>query len=348
MSFLIYGANGFTGRLIAREAARRGEDFILAGRNREEIEALGRELQRPVRVFDLQDSAATREAIRGMSAVLHCAGPFIKTSKAMVDAALAEKVHYLDITGEIAVFERVMARDAEAKAHGVALIPGVGFDVVPTDCLAAELHELMPDAVDLKLAFFSPGARISRGTFRTMIEGLGDGGAVRRGGKIVNVPLDHEVREIEFSCGKRMTMTLPWGDVSSAFYSTAIPDITVYAGRSPREIKRIRRMKLFLPLMRLGFMKRIAGKFADRLPGPDEAARRSNRVYVWGRVSNASGESIERRLSTVEAYEFTARSALAAVKRISEGVAAGALTPSLAFGKDFVKTIEGTEMEPGA
>ncbi|HWS71956.1 MAG TPA: saccharopine dehydrogenase NADP-binding domain-containing protein, partial [Thermoanaerobaculia bacterium] len=147
MQFLIYGANGYTGELIAREAARRGLKPILAGRSREAIEPLARELGLESRIFGVD---APR--LEGVDVVLHCAGPFSQTSAPMVSACLAAKAHYLDITGELAVFEAVHARDAEAKRAGIALIPGVGFDVVPTDSVAAMLADSLPGATDLVLA----------------------------------------------------------------------------------------------------------------------------------------------------------------------------------------------------
>src|SRR6059058_4580809 len=151
--FLIYGANGYTGELIAREAVRRGHRPILAGRHAERIEPLAGELQCPWRVFDLLDA----KEVEGVALVLHCAGPFVHTSAPMVRACLAAGTHYLDITGEITVFESIMAIDAEARRRGVTLLPGVGFDVVPTDCLAAMLARRLPDADDLTLAFYSKG-----------------------------------------------------------------------------------------------------------------------------------------------------------------------------------------------
>src|SRR6187402_1304471 len=111
----------------------------------------------------------------------------------MVDACLAERVPYLDITGEIAVFEAAAARDAEAKAAGVVLLPGAGFDVVPSDCLAAHLKRRLPSATSLALAFQVLGG-VSRGTATTAVENLARGGMVRRAGKLVAVPAAYKTR----------------------------------------------------------------------------------------------------------------------------------------------------------
>ncbi len=225
---MIYGANGYTGELIAREAVKRGERPVLAGRNAAAIEPLARELGLEWRAFDL-----ARPDLSGVQLVLHCAGPFMHTSRPMVDACLAAGVHYLDITGEIAVFEAVFRRDAEARQRRVTLLPGVGFDVVPTDCLAAQLHAELPDANELWLAFFTRSG-VSRGTLRTMIEGAGLGGAIRRDGRIKVVPQMYDVQEIPFTSGPKLAMTIPWGDISTAYRSTGIPNIRVYSSQPKR------------------------------------------------------------------------------------------------------------------
>ncbi|MGA8809555.1 MAG: saccharopine dehydrogenase NADP-binding domain-containing protein, partial [Thermoanaerobaculia bacterium] len=202
--FLIYGANGYTGELIAREAVRRGHKPVLAGRNAEKLAPPAKELGLESRAFPLD-----KPQLDGVDAVLHCAGPFVHTSAPMVRACIAAGVHYLDITGEIPVFEEIMARTDDAARAGVTLIPGVGFDVVPTDCLGAMLAARLPGATELELAFYSPGAEISRGTLKTMIESIGDGGAIREDGKIVRVPPAYDAKEITFSIGPRMAMTIP-------------------------------------------------------------------------------------------------------------------------------------------
>jgi short subunit dehydrogenase-like uncharacterized protein len=335
--WMIYGANGYTGELIAREAARRGQRPILAGRNATAIEPLARELGLEWRAFDL-----TRPDLAGVQLVLHCAGPFLHTSKAMVNACLAAGAHYLDITGEIGVFERVFARDAEAKQRNVTLLPGVGFDVVPTDCLGAMLHADLPDANELWLAFSARGAGVSRGTLKTMIEGAGLGGAIRRDGRIVVVPQLFDVREIPFESGPRIAMTIPWGDVATAYRTTGIPNIRVYSSQPRSAIKRMRWMKRVLPLLRIGPIRKLALKLADRRGGPSETVRESARVELWGRVTNARGEERTRTMSVVEGYKFTVLSSVAAVEGVLANPRPGAFTPAGFFGAEFVKTIPGT------
>lgn len=333
--WMLYGANGYTGAITAREAVRRGHAPVLAGRNREEIEALARELGCEARVFDLD-----RIDLSGVEVVLHCAGPFAYTSGPMVQACLDAGVHYLDITGEIAVFEAVFARDEEAHRRNVLLLPGAGFDVVPTDCLAAMLHARMPDADELWLAFLSRGG-VSRGTMKTMLDSIGEGGAIRQDGRIVRVPAMFDVRTIPFESGERPAMAIPWGDVATAYRSTGIPNIRVYRGASEGTIRRTRRYARLAPLLRIKPLKRMLQAYVSRtITGPTEQQRATGSVELWGRVANARGEELTMTLRTSEGYDFTVRSSLAAVDRVLAGIGkSGALTPSQAFGSEFVHEV---------
>jgi short subunit dehydrogenase-like uncharacterized protein len=262
----------------------------------------------------------------------------------MVDACLAAGAHYLDITGEIAVFEAIFARDAEARQRNMTLLPGVGFDVVPTDCLTAMLHAELPDANELALAFFARGASVSRGTLKTMIEGAGYGGAIRRDGRIVRVPQLYDVRTIPFASTPRLAMTIPWGDVATAYRTTGIPNIRVYSAQSPRAIRRMRWMQRVLPLLRLKPLRALALRFAEKQQGPSAELRETGRVELWGRVANARGEERARTMSVVEGYHFTIQSALAAVERVLASPRAGAFTPAELLGATFVTEIPGTTL----
>jgi short subunit dehydrogenase-like uncharacterized protein len=344
VTWLIYGANGYTGELVAREAVARGHSPILAGRHREKVGALAAELGLTARVFPLESPATVAAELYGVKAVLHCAGPFILTARPMVEACLGTGAHYLDITGEIGVFERVLAQTEAARRAGVVLLPGVGFDVVPTDCLAARLSAALPDATELTLAFFAERGEASRGTLLTMIESLPHAGAVRRDGKIVEVPIAFDAREIPFSCGPRWTMTIPWGDVSTAFHSTGIPNIRVYTGTPPGTIRRLKRIRPLVPLAGWGPVKRLARRWVERkvAGGPGAEARETSRVYLWGEVKNEKGRTVTATLETPEGYALTAVAAVRCMEKALAGeVAPGAWTPSRAFGADFVGTLPG-------
>jgi len=339
MAFLIYGASGYTGQLIAELARERGEIPILAGRSADKVRPLAEKLGFAWRAFALE-----RPDLRDVRLVLHCAGPFSATSRPMVDACLHARAHYLDITGEIDVFESVLDRDDEARRQGIVLLPGAGFDVVPSDCLAALLKQQLPSATSLELAF-APIGRSSPGTLKTSIEMLPRGGLVRRGGKLVRVPPAHEVREIPFADKPRLAMSVPWGDVATAWRSTRIPDITVFMSAKPATIRAARLSRFAAPLLALAPVQEYLKLRIDRtVRGPDAAERARGGAQFWGRASDGT-RSVEMTMSLPEGYTFTAQAALECARRVLAGeVNPGAWTPSLAFGAGFAATLPGVRV----
>lgn len=344
--WLIYGANGYTGELIAREAVARGLRPTLAGRNGQALNRLGSELGLPVRVFRLDDPAEVAQHLRPYAAVLHCAGPFIQTSRPMVEACFQAGVHYLDITGEYTVFEALAGLDRQARAAGVVLLPGVGFDVVPTDCLAAHLARRLPTATWLTLAFRGGGG-ISRGTALTMALNLGAPAVVRRNGNLLEVPPGWKVSTFDFGDGPRSAVTIQWGDVSTAFRSTGIPNIEVYSAAGRRTIRWLRRARWLRPLLTSRFVRQLAQARVRRtVTGPSDEARAQGSTAVWGEVIDGNGRRIRARLRGPEGYTLTAIAAVMAMTRVLHGdCAAGFLTPSLAFGPDFVLDVPGVVRE---
>jgi short subunit dehydrogenase-like uncharacterized protein len=343
---LIYGANGYTGRLIVAEAVRRGLRPILSGRTAAEVNALGAEYTLESRPASLDNPGALDDALTGCSAVIHCAGPFSRTSRAMVDACLRNKVHYLDITGEIAVFEATATRSGEAERAGVMLMPGAGFDVVPSDCLAAHLKRRLPTASWLTLAFHA-GTGLSRGTATTMVENIDRGGAIRRGGKITPVPAAWRERDIDFGDKVRHCVTLGWGDVSTAFRSTGIPNIEVYAAASASAIRGLKMARVFGGVLAAGpVQKFLKSRINAGEAGPGEDVRRRATARLWGEAWDDFGTRVRSRLKTPDGYSLTASTAVASVMRVLAGAAVpGYQTPSMAFGADFILEIEGTVRE---
>lgn len=345
-NFLLYGANGYTGRLIAQMATERGLRPVLAGRDRAGIEQLARELNLEHQVFALEDAKALDAALGEVAAVLHCAGPFSRTSRLMADACLRTQTHYLDITGEAAVIESLAARDVEARRSGVMLLPCVGFDVVPTDCLAAHLNRRLPGATRLALAIQGTG-RVSRGTATTMVENINRGGLIRRDGKLTGVPAAWKTREIDFGRGMVTATTIPWGDVATAFYSTGIPDIVVYAA-IPGSLRRL--MKLSRAFGWLLGSQPVQSFLKNRIrsqpPGPNERERERGKSFVWGEVQDEAGQRAVSRLRGPEGYKFTALAALAIIKHVLAGnFSVGFQTPSKAYGADLVLEVEGVTRE---
>lgn len=344
-AWMLYGANGYTGALIAEEAARRGERPILAGRREDAVRPLAERLGLPWRVFPLEAPDEIARQLEGVAAVLLCAGPFSVTSAPVVQACLAAGVHYLDITGELSVFEACHGRDAEAQARRVVVMPGVGFDVVPSDCLALALAEALPGAKRLELGIAAIG-QPSRGTAKTMLEGLAEGGAIRRDGRIVRVPHGWRSMEVPFRDHPRRTVSAPWGDVSTAWYSTRIPDIVVYMSLPRAQVTLARPLGV---LMRAKPLRRLAAALVERtVAGPDAAERERGRSQLWGRVTDAAGRSVEGTLVTPEGYALTVTAALECTRRVAGGeVRPGALTPAMAFGSRFVTELPGCDLRVG-
>lgn len=345
MDWMIYGANGYTGALIAREAKTRGASPILAGRNAAKIGELARELSLPSRVFSLDDPLAIAAALHGVGLVLNCAGPFSKTADLLMRACLAAKAHYLDITGEIDVLEGAHRFNADAKSAGVVLCPGVGFDVTATDCIALMLKTALPEAHELALGFESDH-RMSPGTAKTLVEGLGKSGKIRRGGRLIDLPLGRGCRNIDFGRGAKRAMPIPWGDVASAFYTTGIPNITVFTPISSPLLAIARLMGVFGFILRSPHVQTWLVERIDKtVKGPDAAMRDASRTWVWGEAKDPSGRREEIRVLTLNGYSLTVASSLAIVESlISNGFSPGCWTPAAIMGKDFILSLPGALM----
>lgn len=341
--WMIYGANGYTGHLIASQAAAQGMTPILAGRNPGAIHALGTLLGLECRIFDPQQQDQAADALHDVAVIANCAGPFSATSAAIISACLTSKTHYVDITGEISVFEGAFARDRQAREAGIVLCPGVGFDVVPTDCIAACLHQTMPDATHLALGF-ETASGLSPGTAKTTIEGLSLGGKIRRAGVVTDVPLGYKRRQINFGRGTKAAVTIPWGDVSTAYHSTGIDNIEVYL---PAPSALAISMALLSPIRKLfglnviqNGLKGLVDKF---IKGPSEAQRKQLHTWLWGEVRNGAGEVKTAYLQTANGYDVTVHGALHAVQYLlayqGDG---GYFTPSRLLGKRVIEQLPGS------
>lgn len=351
--FLLYGSYGYTGSLIARLAAERGLRPTLAGRDEEKLRRQANEINSSTslgldyRAFALDRPDQTAAILRAYPLVLHCAGPFSHTSRPMVAACLQTGTHYLDITGEIAVFEALAAQDQVARQIGIMLLPGAGFDVVATDCLALHLKNRLPSATCLALGLLSIGGAVSRGTALTALERINGWGAVRRQGQLTPVPLGHEIRFFDFGRGPRPAAAIPWGDVVTAWHSTGIPNISVYNANLGRWGSLLRLVRFVRPILKSKPVSNALKAFVRaRFKGPMPEQNRTGRVIVCGMVEDAQGRRAVTRLYTPEAYWTTALAALAAVeKTLGGGAAPGFQTPAKVFGADFILGLEGVRRE---
>lgn len=353
---LVYGSYGYSGDLIAREALDQGLDVVLAGRNREKVTEQQAELGTDGEVFALDESEAVRAALEDVEVAIHCAGPFVHTAEPMVDACLETGTHYLDITGEIAVFEDIEARSGAAEEAGVMLLPGTAFDVVPTDCMAAYLEERLPSATDLSLAFdIMPAWEIAGGTLATAIENstreaagvfLGNT-VVRRDGEIEVRSPAWKSRSVDFGYATKTAVTIPWGDVFTAYHTTGVPNIEVYAGLSRPERVLVKSFRYIGWMYRFEPFRRSVAKAVQRIQsGPSGEERRQDRSGVWGRAVNDEGEAAEARLLCPGGYDVVAQAPVAITRRALEGDAPpGFQTPAGAYGPDLVLEVDGVTRE---
>jgi len=343
--WMIYGANGYTGHLVAAEAKRRGLNPVLAGRRAGPIEKLAAERDLPMRVFGLDDAPAAAGAIAGMMVVANCAGPFAATSAPMIDACLTSRVHYIDITGEIDVFLAAQCRHADAQAAGIVICPGVGFDVIPTDCMAAVLKESLPDATHLTLAFDAPGP-MSPGTARTMARSLRfgkHGSRMRRNGLLEEVPLPQSWRIIDFAGGSATAIAIPWGDLATAWFSTGIPNIETYAAVPRAAAIANRALNLVRPLLASAPGQNLLSKLANRASGPSEEQLHTGRSRLWGEVRNTAGERRTANLETANGYRLTADGTILAVQYLlTNAPSGGYYTPSMLLGPRCVEKLPGS------
>ena len=346
---MLYGAYGFTGRLLLAEAVRRGHRPVLAGRNAAKLAALATQYDLDWLALDLEYAERLHKTVERFALVFHAAGPFVHTSEPMVRACLAGRTHYLDITGEIPVFESTFARDEDARARGVVLMSGAGYDIVPSDCLARYVAERAPGATQLETALVMPLGDVTSGTVKSGLVNanrFAGGSLIRRDGRLVPLPLGKGRRVVRFSDGHARQVTpFPWGDLVSAYHTTGIGNITSYVA-----LPRLPAMGLLarpaLRLLGLDLTQRLADRAATMVfTGPDEVAQREGRTYLWARATGPEGAA-EAWLETGDAYRFTALAGVQLVERLLAAakrgqLTPGALTPAGAFGADFVLGVEG-------
>jgi len=342
--WMIYGATGYTGKLIVAEAKKRGHSPIIAGRSEQKLKVLSDEFNLEYRCFNLSSRVEIAKQLENIDVVLHCAGPFSTTAKPMMSACMHSKTHYLDITGEIGVFQHAKQLDKSAMDAGIIICSGVGFDVIPTDCLAAALKAKQPNATSLWLGFSSKSG-FSPGTAKTSIEGLAEGGKIRRNGRIVTVPLAYKVRKIDFGDAEQLATTIPWGDVATAYYSTGIPNIEVYIPMPEKKIQQMKRMDRFRTALGWKWVQSyLKNKVGKTVRGPSEKKRQSSPSYIWGEVINDAGEVVTARLVTANGYALTVTGSLGVVEFLlsDKNTRSGYQTVSTLMGKDYVTELEGS------
>ncbi|MEQ8676456.1 MAG: saccharopine dehydrogenase NADP-binding domain-containing protein [Aggregatilineales bacterium] len=348
-NWMIYGAYGYTGILVIEEAIKRGHRPMLAGRSEAKLQPLATRYDLPYRAFALNDSDAIAAELHDIDILYHAAGPFIYTSDPMIRACLQSKTHYVDITGEIPVFENTFSYDQQAHEAGIALISGVGFDVIPTDCMARYIADKTPNATHLDIAIAAI-SKTSAGTAKSGIELADGGGQVRRDGELQPFPFGQGARKIRFNDRERRVMPIPWGDLATAYRTTGIPNITTYMAFPAALIALSRLTGGMIPyVMSSRTVKNGLLWMVDKVvKGPDENARKSAKSFVWVRATDDAGNINEAWLETLEGYDFTAVAGVRVIEAMLQGIESqtpiiGATTPALAFGADFVLDLPKTQ-----
>ena len=346
-TFLIYGATGYTGALIARHAVERGLQPVLVGRTAGKLAPFATSLGCSYRTARLDDPAGLDAAFADTTVLLNCAGPFGMSGGPLAEACLRTGTHYLDLAGEVPEFTAMAERDGRATSAGVMLLPGVGFGVVPTDCLALYLAKRLPDATHLTLAFETVGG-VSQGTAHTLFKDLMTPGVTRRAGALVEAWPAARRRRIDFGAGEKTAVTNPWrGDLVTAFWSTGIGEIETLSAFPPPVPQLMRASRLLRSVWNARPVQGLLDRLIARLPpGPDERALDAGHSHCWGEAVAADGRRVAARLHGPEAYHFTALTALAVVERVLAGEARpGFQTPARVLGEDFVLGVAGVRRE---
>lgn len=346
-SWMLYGAYGYTGVLLAEEAVKRGHKPLLAGRNAEKLARLAERLGLQYVAFDVDDEAKIAKHLARVKLVLHSAGPFTQTAAPMRKACLIAGVHYLDITGEIKVFEQTFQQDVLAKQRGILMMSGAGFDVIPTDCLAKYVADQVPGAVELEIGILmGSGGNMSAsaGTMKSALEIIAGGGLVRRGGQLQSYTLGKGAKRIRFSQKVRQALPFPWGDLATAYRTTGIPNIITYMVFPLRTIRTLQTFGVTArPLMMVKPLRRLTQKIIDwqRKDRPAHMGGES-RTSLWARAVDSNGKAVEAWMDTLDGYHFTAVAGVRVVEHVLANPVVGALSPAQVLGADFVLGIEGT------
>ncbi len=344
-SLVIYGATGYTGRLIVERALARGLAPVLAGRSAAAISALAAEHGLPFRVAAVDDPRGLGALVGGAALLVNAAGPFRVTASPLIEACIAAGVHYADITGEVVALEAAVARGPAARRRGVMLLPGIGFDVLPSDCLVAKVHARIPDATDLAVAFDAP-LPLSRGSLRTAANQVGEGVQFRRHGKVVRMQAGALFRRFDFGSGARQSAAITLGDITTAYATTGVPNITTYLCAHPSVVWSVAAAPITGWLTQTATGREWIDDLLEFVPeGPTAEGRAAQRATIVAEATNAAGYRVTMRMHTPNVYAFTATAAVAAVERVLGGaVRPGFQTPALLFGADYAESFEGVSV----
>ena len=349
----VYGATGYTGRLVVAELAETGADLVISGRNPKKLDALRSDLRlnAPAVAARVDDRASLRNLLSGCAAVINCAGPFVLHGEPVLRAAVETSTHYLDTSGEQPwirlAFERYGPGAADAE---VAVIPAMGFDYVPGDMIAALTAEGMGEVDEVTIAYGWFDFQPSRGTMTSTLEILSGEAVEWR--KLQWLPAEKPLGATSFDfpepIGRQRMLRYPAGE-----------QITVPRHVATRRVRTLLTASTMAPTPRLaGLMqllarptglalrtplKRALRAAIARLPDGPTAEQRAACHYTIA-CEVIRGKEVRRgSLSGTDPYGITAaliaRGAVAAAR--SDFKRTGALAPAQAFApKDFLAGLE--------
>ena len=340
----VYGATGYTGKLVARELARRELDFVLSGRSASKLRALASDLggDPPVRPASLDDRDALRHVLGDCAAVINCAGPFMRYGEPVVRAAVETGTHYVDTTGEQPFMQFIYERlDDAAKAAEVAVVPAVGFDYVPGDLISALASRGAEPLSEVVIAYAAQGFAATRGTLHSGLEMLRSGGLEYRDGSLRRV--GWRPRRVHFTfpepIGRRAMIPYPSGEVLTVPRHTRTRNVVtlINAGVAappgmPDDLVPLTQPALSLALHTPA--KALADLAIDRLPeGPSEEQRRAARFTIVVMARGEDGRTGRGLVRGGDVYGLTAVTAVHSAVMVADSGydRAGALSPASAF-----------------
>jgi short subunit dehydrogenase-like uncharacterized protein len=322
-TLMIYGATGYTGRMAAEHAKAAGIDLVLAGRSEAPLAELASKLGAGHRVFSVDDAGAIDAALTGISVLLNCAGPYMRTAEPLMKAAIRCGVDYLDISAELDSYRLAEALDKEARAAGVMLLPGSGGSVAMLGSLAGHAVQRVAEPRQIRIALHVTGS-MSRGSVTSATENMTADCFRLLGGKLVGRSPE-ELRDFDFGNGPVSCFPVTLPDLLTIHRATGVPDIETYVHVSGG-----------------GFPQ---GDLAALPDGPTAEQRNANRYQAAVEVTDASNAVFRSVLDTVNGYTFTPMAAAEAARRVLAGDhSPGFQTPAGLFGTGFAESIADTRI----
>ena len=338
--WLIYGANGYTGRILVEQAAKQGHKPVIAGRSPEKIKPLAEQYDLPYSILDLHDINALSEKVADFKLISNFAGPFPLTARPIAEACLENGINYIDVSGDLNTIQYIFDLNEKARAKSIVMIPAAGFITYATECLAHYIAEQIDETKFIELGVYIIGGT-SRGTAISTVDSIKDGCLIRKDHQLIPVKFGKDTKKIPFPDGRKPAWAVPLAELLTVHKALTIPDIKVF-NVMPHFLHLLR---LIAPLiqktMKIEVFKRIAKKIAAKQPeGPTREQNLNTKSYLWARAGDKIGNEKQAWLETPEAYYFTALLNIRFAEVILGSDLKGSITPSEAFGKDLIFDFE--------